>query len=125
MNFYSYFFLLVLGVSCQVNAQTKLSPADFQAKIKSSPDAQLLDVRTPAEVSQGFIEGAKFLNFQSPEFIKAVEKLDKDKPVLVYCAAGGRSGRAATLLISKGFKQVFDLSGGMNAWASAGMPIKK
>jgi rhodanese-related sulfurtransferase len=78
--------------------------------------AQLIDVRTPREFSNGFIEGAKNIDYNGDTFEKQMKKLDKTKPVLVYCAAGGRSENAAELLQEWGFKEVYDLEGGYNGW---------
>ena len=78
--------------------------------------AQLIDVRTPREFSNGFIEGAKNIDYNGDSFEKQMKKLDKTKPVLVYCAAGGRSENAAELLQEWGFKEVYDLEGGYNGW---------
>jgi rhodanese-related sulfurtransferase len=66
----------------------------------------LLDVRTSGEVANGTIEGSTNLNFNSPTFKSEVEKLDKDKPVYVFCASGGRSGNAMNMMKDMGFKEV-------------------
>ena len=79
-------------------------------------DIQLIDVRTPTEVSAGKIENALNIDFNSPDFKAEIEKLDKDKKTLVYCAAGGRSGKAAQLMHDIGFKEVYDLQGGYGNW---------
>jgi rhodanese-related sulfurtransferase len=76
----------------------------------------LLDVRTPGEVANGTIEGSTNLNFNSPTFKSEVEKLDKDKPVYVFCASGGRSGNAMNMMKDLGFKEVYNLNGGYMRW---------
>jgi rhodanese-related sulfurtransferase len=78
--------------------------------------AQLIDVRTPREFSNGNISGSKNIDYNGDSFEKQMKKLDKNKPVLVYCAAGGRSENAAELLKEWGFKEVYDLEGGYNGW---------
>ncbi|HNG89871.1 MAG TPA: rhodanese-like domain-containing protein, partial [Saprospiraceae bacterium] len=83
--------------------------------------AQLIDLRTPVEVKQtGVIPGAKVINFNAPDFSTQVGRLDKKKPVIVYCAAGGRSPRAAQQMKQAGFKTIYDYTGGMNDWQSKG-----
>ena len=76
--------------------------------------AQLLDVRTPSEFSQGHIDGA--LNIPVGEIQGRLSELtSKSKPVVVYCRSGGRSAKAAKLLTTAGFEAVYDL-GGQGNW---------
>lgn len=93
----------------------KVDKAEF-AKLMKKSGAQLIDVRTSREFSNGFIAGAKNIDYNGESFEKQMKKLDKNKPVLVYCAAGGRSENAAELLKEWGFKEVYDLIGGYNGW---------
>jgi rhodanese-related sulfurtransferase len=95
----------------------------FEAKISADSTLQLVDVRTPEEYNSGHIQGAVNYNIADPNFGANLDKLDKTKPVLVYCAVGGRSARAAGQLQKKGFTQVFDLKGGMNAWRAANKKV--
>jgi len=103
---------------------TNVNTSQFQELIKSKPTAQIIDVRTPQEVAAGVIEGSKALDFYSPDFKENLNKLDKDAPVMVYCAVGGRSGNAMQMMKQMGFKEVYNLSGGYRAWASQGLPTK-
>ena len=84
--------------------------------------AQILDVRTPKEWNQGIIEGAQMLNFYDADFADQLAKLDKEKAVAVYCKVGGRSGKAMSKMNALGFKEIYNLDGGMDAWKSAGKP---
>ncbi|MCF8407549.1 MAG: rhodanese-like domain-containing protein [Crocinitomicaceae bacterium] len=93
----------------------KVEKAEFSKLMKKS-GVQLIDVRTSREFSNGFITGAKNIDYNGDSFEKQIKKLDKNKPVLVYCAAGGRSENAAELLKEWGFKEVYDLIGGYNGW---------
>ena len=54
--------------------------------------------------------------FNSPLFKEQVLKLNKNKPVVVFCHAGGRSAKASLMLDSLGFKEVYDLRGGYSSW---------
>jgi rhodanese-related sulfurtransferase len=85
---------------------------------------QLVDVRTPGEWSGGIIEGALLYDISSSNFEKNIASLDKNKPVYVYCAVGGRSGNASRVMKKLGYT-VYDLKGGMGAWSSNGMPTVK
>ena len=102
----------------------KLAPAEFHAKLSTSVGAQLIDVRTPAEVAQGYIEHSQNLNFNGDGFDQKLSGLSKEKPVFVYCRSGNRSGKAALKLKSMGFQKVYDLEGGITDWEDAGMPIE-
>ena len=79
-------------------------------------DVQLIDVRTPNEYSNGFIANAENINFKSKNFLSQISKLDKRKPVLIYCSGGGRSAKASNIFDSLGFKEIYDLKGGYIAW---------
>ena len=86
---------------------------------------QLIDVRTPAEFSNGHISEATNINYNDPNFEQKIAELDKSKAVYVYCASGNRSGRAASYLQSQGFKEVYDLKGGISQWGAEGKEIVK
>ncbi len=106
-------FILLIAVGCLngVFAQTHLDTKAFVQKFKETPKAQLLDVRTPNEWNAGKIESSKCVNFMDADFKQQVEKLDKSKPVFVYCAAGGRSAKASKILKEAGFKEIYNLQG--------------
>lgn len=115
------FFFTVFTFSLS-KAQTNLSTQDFITKIKSTKDAQLLDVRTPQEWEAGKIASSNLNNYNDASFKQNLSKLDKNKPVFVYCAAGGRSNKAAPILQAAGFKYVYNLTGGgYNDLAKAGL----
>lgn len=87
----------------------------FQTKT-SEEGVQLIDVRTANEYAQGNIEGSTNIDYFGDNFQTELNKLDKSKPVLVYCAVGGRSGKAAKVMTKMGFMVVYDLKGGYNNW---------
>jgi len=92
-----------------------------ESLLKSDKSIQLVDLRTPQELqATGFIDGAQNINFNSPDFSAQMSKLDKNKPVMVYCAAGSRSGRSVPQLVKMGFAKVYNYTGGMNDWKSKG-----
>ncbi len=114
------------NASAAVQAKTQIAKNvgtdEFQQKMKG--DVQLIDVRTPEEVAAGAIEGSTPIDFYGQNFQQNLEKLDKEKPVLVYCAVGGRSGQAMQLMKKMGFKEIYNLSGGIRAWKAEGKPVK-
>lgn len=92
-----------------------------ESLLQSDKSIQLVDLRTPLELqATGFIDGAQNININGPDFSAQISKLDKNKPVMVYCAAGSRSGRAAPQLVKMGFTKVYNYTGGMNDWKSKG-----
>ncbi len=119
--------VLLFAVACSTTkAQdpvTKISHQQLK-ELKGHTTIQLLDVQTPEEVSFGVIGGAIVIDFYDPAFTEKVKKLDKEKPVVVYCAVGGRSASASSRLRDMGFSEIYDLAGGFRSWKAAGYPIK-
>lgn len=76
----------------------------------------LLDVRQPEEYEAGHIPGAKLIPLA--DLGSRIDELAVGKPTIVYCAIGGRSRVAAQMLAGKGFKEIYNLSGGIKAWHS-------
>ncbi|MDD2797676.1 MAG: thioredoxin domain-containing protein [Bacteroidales bacterium] len=114
----SFFFV------SNVNAQqgVNLNANDFAAKIKQLPNAPIIDVRTPQEFAQGHIKNARNINVSSEDFGQQISKFDKTKPVFVYCLSGSRSGYAASMMLNSGFKEIYNLAGGMMKWRAANLP---
>ena len=107
--------LFIVGCSEPIPAGT-ISPKDFKRALSKIDDLQLIDVRTPGEFNGGHIQDAVNLNYFEDNFRTEIEKLDKSRPVAVYCAVGGRSGSAMNLLKELGFEQIYDLDGGITSW---------
>lgn len=80
--------------------------------------AQVLDVRTAGEVSQGKVPKAQVADIMSGGFKEKVQNLKLDAPILVYCRSGNRSKSACSVLARLGASQVYNLSGGFGAWES-------
>lgn len=126
-NFIFIFNLILLTIisSCsngQKNTSTNLSAKEFSEKLKQTSNAVIIDVRTPEEFSGGHIENAINVNWNGNDFEKETELLDKTKPIFVYCLSGGRSAAAANNLRAKGFKEVYELDGGMMKWRAQSLP---
>lgn len=118
--------LLLASAACtQAQEGTVLSVADFEKQIGTQSEKVVLDVRTPSEYNGGHLAQAKLMNVNDSNFKQQLSTLQKDKPVYVYCAAGVRSNKAAKIMRQEGFTQVFELSGGIQAWQAAGKPVTK
>ncbi len=88
-------------------------------------DAVVIDVRDQGEFDAGHVAGAKHIpEGQIGERLKELEKF-KDRPLILTCRSGMRSGSAVRLLRGSGFAQAVNLSGGIGAWEQAGMPLQK
>lgn len=85
----------------------------------------ILDVREPAEFAAGHIRESR--NIPLGELPKRVGELDKfkSKSVIIVCASGARSSKAASQLKHAGFNDVFSLTGGLAAWQAQGLPTAK
>jgi rhodanese-related sulfurtransferase len=88
---------------------------DFQEKLLVTPNAILLDVRTPEEFASGKIPQSININLMDRTFMSQVAVLDKSKPYFIYCRSGSRSGQACTMLANQGF-EVYNLAGGVMRW---------
>jgi rhodanese-related sulfurtransferase len=86
-------------------------------KHKNDPDFIILDVRTLEEFSEEHIEGAKNLDYHSINFEKQLEKMNKEKKYLIYCASGGRATKAMEKMKNLGFMEVYNMEGGFILWS--------
>ena len=92
--------------------KVQVIPADEYKKAVSQPEIQLVDVRTPEEYNNGHIGNALNIDYYNPEFKNQIAKLDKTKPVYIYCRSGSRSQSAAKIMEELGFVSIIDLKGG-------------
>lgn len=119
------FFLLVLtgcGKAQSNQENNSLQATEFSQKLEQTKDAQLVDVRTPGEFQNGHLKNAMNIDWKSDDFSEKATALDKEKPVFVYCMSGPRSNAAASKLKEMGFKNVYEMQGGMMKWRNANLP---
>ena len=92
------------------------STDQVRAFLKEQPDGSynLVDVRQPREYERGHLPGAQLIPVKTLD--ERLIELDPGKPTITYCAAGVRSRAAASVLNNAGFKEVYSMSGGINAW---------
>jgi hydroxyacylglutathione hydrolase len=104
-------------------ASTERFSAPFAAELLSSSQPPLtIDVRTPRERDQKYIAGS--LSIPLNRLTENLEKLPKDRPLLIYCAGGYRSSIAASLLQRGGFDPVGEIAGGIVGWEAARLPVQ-
>ncbi len=126
----SYKVLVIWGLlmgACSNSGVSQIHDITNQELVQllENEQVQLVDVRTPAEVAEGTIDGAQNIDFRDDSFTATIGRLDKEKPIVVYCGAGGRSGKTSDLLQELGFKEIYDLTGGFNQWKAEDYPIAK
>lgn len=100
-----------------------LEPNSFAKVADSLTNEQLIDVRTPAEFSTGHLKGAKNLDWNGGQLQQEAGKLDKTKPVMVYCRTGNRSKEAAAWLKKEGFTNVYEMNTGITGWQAQNLPV--
>ncbi len=91
-------------------------------KLENLPDnVKLIDVRTPAEVARGKIDGSE--NLPLHVIPLKVDEFSNDDTIIFYCQTGARSAQACAFMASKGVDNVYNLRGGIVTWAQMGLPI--
>ncbi len=122
-KFVFFFVLLLILLPVYANAAIarNLSSQEAYAMVGQRGDLFLLDVRTPGEYQQARLDGARLIPID--QFVKRLAEVPKDRPVLVYCAVGSRSAQVVNYLARQGYPEIYNLSGGIYAWAQKGLPV--
>jgi phage shock protein E len=124
-----YGLLLVLVFVASIpdmHAQQMHSTLDIKEFLAAVEKAEgvLVDVRTPREYASGHIPGSINIDWTAADYEQKMAILDPKRPVLLYCAIGGRSDQAREYLQAKGYK-AHDLEDGIAAWKEAGLPVER
>lgn len=112
----------------QASSAFKVAHVDAQgahALLASKPDTVVLDIRSPKEIEDGYINGAVFANFFDEDFAQQLTKFDRNTPYIVHCKGGGRSTKALTTLEALGFTNVTHMDGGLDGWKREKLPLTK
>lgn len=91
----------------------------------NNEDFIVLDTRTPSEYNRGHLENSLFVDYSSSSFKSEIEALDKNKKYLIYCHSGGRSKTTLILMKKLGFKEAYNMIGGIVAWSKAGYQLEQ
>ena len=94
---------------------------EAQDVISTVPNIVVLDVRTPEEYDAGHISGGKNIDFFGSDFESQLSELDRDTPYLLHCKSGGRSTKVLKVMERLGFKNIYHLEGGFDAWKKANL----
>ncbi|MCX7747912.1 MAG: rhodanese-like domain-containing protein [Clostridia bacterium] len=102
-----------------------VEPEEADRLIQSSGSAGfiIIDVRTADEFNAGHIPGAINMDYYSDALQERIGKLDRTKKYLVYCGSGKRSSVVSAIMNSMGFKELYNLLGGISAWKDKGYTL--
>ena len=116
LTFVSIYCLLKTVYFYQKNAMD-LTQEDWVSQFEADQNAVMLDVRTEDECDQGIIESSINIDiYKGPEFVAAIEALDKSKNYYVYCRSGVRSAKACAIMNELGIENAYNLLGGIIEW---------
>lgn len=114
--------LLLAACSSPTSAVSTVGAQEFST-VASQAGTQVVDVRTPAEFAAGHLPGAVNIDVESGSFAQAVAELDTSATYAVYCRSGNRSRSATQQMADAGIGRIYELDGGINSWAAAGLPV--
>jgi rhodanese-related sulfurtransferase len=115
---------LLVGASLAAAAISRnIHPREALTLLSQRQQVFLLDVRTVGEFRQGHLEGAHLIPIE--QVGKRLAEIPRDRPVLVYCAVGSRSAQVYSYLARRGYPEVYNLDGGIYAWAAQGYPVRR
>ncbi len=99
--------------------------AELITRENGNPDFIILDVRTPEEFAAGRLANAVNIDFYAAGFAGELARLAKSRAYLVYCRTGVRSAKTLDMMKQQGFREVYNMLGGITGWQSAGMLVVK
>ncbi len=103
----------------------KVTPSEARDMLErnlDNPNFALVDVRTPEEYAEGHIENSSLVDYQSQTFISQMDGLDRGKTYLIYCRTGNRSAKTQDVMRQLGFREVYDMTGGIVQWMEEQFP---
>jgi rhodanese-related sulfurtransferase len=119
----AFFAFTGISLAQSADSATVVSVETFEKMSKKKRKTVILDVRTPQEVAEGHLAGAKNIDVQDELFQQNIEQLDKNKTYLLYCRSGKRTAVAGAKMKAAGFKKVYMLDGGITSWKEKGKPV--
>ena len=123
-NIFKYFsaFSFFMFLSCGLNGDKSINQitSDELLDFIEINNAILVDVRTKDEFNSGYIENSLNIDYLSNDFYENAKMLDKNTPIILYCRSGKRSSMSANKLAKLGFKEIYNLEGGILDWIEIG-----
>jgi rhodanese-related sulfurtransferase len=126
IKYLSVLFLAFALFSCidEDKGSVELVSPEEMLQLQNDNSVQVVDVRTSKEHALEAIPNSQNIDFNSPTFDEEVSKLDKNRPVLLYCKTGRRSADCAKKLENAGFVKIYDLQGGISRWKYEGFDVE-
>ena len=127
INYLFLIFVTTLTLSCQkrpANSSITMIDSEKMKTLLQNEDMQLVDVRTVEEFNEQYIKDAENIVYDD-NFEEKLGKLEKDKPIIIYCRSGRRTALSADIMEKQGFIKIYELEGGIMQWMKEGNPIKK
>jgi rhodanese-related sulfurtransferase len=90
---------------------------------KDNTNFIIIDCRTKGEFDMAHIKDSVLIDFYDPSFTQEIDKLDKEKTYLIYCATGSRSKAAIGLMIRMKFAEVYNMTYGVTEWYQEGFEL--
>ena len=119
------FPILLIFISCNVNQSLNVQPYKvYDLLSNSNNNSVLLDVRTNEEVIEKKINNSINIDFYSDNFKDSILRLDKSKTYYVYCRSGRRSLNTVEFMRENGFKESYNVDGGIIKWVDLKIPLK-
>jgi len=116
-------FSIIFSCSLINNESINQMNSDELIEFIELNDAVLVDVRTEDEYNSGYIENSLNIDYFSNEFSVNADKLDKTTPIILYCRSGKRSSMSANKISKLGFKEIYNLEGGILEWIEEGNAV--
>lgn len=122
-------FILMLSIlgfmGCTAQNGSSIDSKEAYGLIKADSNIAILDVRTAKEFADGHVAGAVNIDVNQTDFAQKIDQLDRSKTYIVYCRSGRRSSKAVSIMASKGFKNLYNVSDGFVGWNKNGLPFVK
>ena len=119
--------ILLFAISVIANAQqiTQVKSTEVASLLKKNSKIVILDVRTPAEFSDGHLKGAINIDIKDPDALAKIDKLNHNAVYLVHCKTSHRSKIAVDHMVLVGFKSIYQMSDGYTGWIKNKLEIQK
>lgn len=119
----AFFAFTGISLAQSADSATVVSVEIFEKMSKKKKKTVILDVRTPEEVAEVHLAGARNIDVQDELFQQNIEQLNKNKTYLLYCRTGKRTAVAGAKMKAAGFKKVYMMDGGITSWKEKGKPV--
>jgi len=116
----------VFGYSCKSDVDTEIQVVTVEEmqELSQLEDVQLIDFNAPVKQKEPLIEDTQNIDYLSSSFEQDIEKIDKSKPVIVYCKSANHSAKCAAKMKEAGFVKIYDLDSTVTKWKYKGYDIK-